>query len=284
MDGHRCAGLTHEQVLALDVTPARQLVEDIVEAGTLGDVAGLPETHKSWLAMELAHKVAVGGKVLGRFPVLVTGSVGYMWQDDSQANEVERVRQYANLHGHTGRLPIRWYLNEGYTLPADIEVLRDEVVRHGFVLLVLDSLYNLLPGVKLKDEDVAGVFARLKAELCDPTGCTVLVVDHAPWPTDGNQGQRRGYGSVFKAAAIRFGIYIDRSGDTLFIEARGNNIAGLKRTAMLWNHERLSLQLVEPPEAEEGDSLADRIIEFLARNPGATTTVVLAAVTGDCWA
>jgi len=73
---------------------------------------------------------------------------------------------------------------------------------------LLDSLYNFLPGVTLKDEDVGAVYAAIKAEVCDQTGAAVCVVDHAPWPTEGNRGQRRAYGSGFKAAAIRWGIYL----------------------------------------------------------------------------
>jgi hypothetical protein len=122
------------------------------------------------------------------------------------------------------------------------------------------------------------VLAALKSEVCDPTGCAVAVVDHSPWPTEGNEGQRRGYGSVFKAAVIRWGIYLDRKGETLYIEARGNNLRGLQRTPLIWNAERLELQLVEPEGHEVG--IADRLVTFLRKNPGATTTVVRAGVEG----
>jgi hypothetical protein len=80
------------------------------------------------------------------------------------------------------------------------------------------------PNVGLKEEAVAVVLAQIKAGLCDRTGATVSLVDHAPWPTEGNRGQRRAYGSVFKTAAVRWSIHLeaDVKDDTrLHVEASG---------------------------------------------------------------
>jgi hypothetical protein len=276
-DDARFAGITHADLLKLHVVAAPHLVEDLIEAATPGTIAGLPETYKSFVATEVTLKVAAGGRVLDR-NVRRTGPVGYWWQDDSQENEVRRVQAQALARGLRDDLPIRWHLNEGLVLPRDIGVIRAEVEREQQVLVVLDSFYNFLLGIKLKDEDVATVLVQLKTDVCDPTGCALLFVDHSPWPSESNQGQRRGYGSVFKAAAIRWGIYIDRSGETVFVEGRGNNIAGLPRTPALWDAERLELRLVAAPS--ESDGIADRIADFLRRNTGATTTVVTAGVSG----
>jgi hypothetical protein len=208
----------------------------------------------------------------------VTGSVGYWWQDDSRENEIRRVQAYARANRFTGDLPILWHLNEGLALPDGIGALRDEVEREQQVLVVLDSLYNFLPGIKLKDEDVAVILAALKHDVCDPTGCAILFIDHSPWPTENNQGQRRAYGSVFKTAAIRWGVYFDKTGETIFVEAHGNNLTGMPRTPALWDPEKLELRLIEPP-SESGD-LGDRIDDYLQRNPGSSTTAVVAAVSG----
>jgi AAA domain len=272
------AGITHADLLETEVPPAHQLVEGLIEKGTLGTLSGLPETYKSFLSLALSLRVASGGRILGR-RVLEVGPVGHWWQDDSRENELRRIQAYARRHGFTEPLPVRWHLNEGLMLPNDIPQLRAEIEREKQKLVFFDSLYNFVGGVKLKDEDVAGIFARLKAEVCDPTGCAVCLIDHAPWPTDANSGQRRAYGSVFKAAAIRWGIYIDRTGDTFFVEARGNNLAGLARTAAVWDADRLELRIVEPPA--QTDDLAARIEDFLRRNPGAATSVIRAAVSGN---
>ena len=68
--------------------------------------------------------------------------------------------------------------------PAFGDGLRATINEYGFVLPVLDSFYNVAGGIDLKDRDAGKVVAAIKSEVCDPTGCTVLIVDHAPWPTD----------------------------------------------------------------------------------------------------
>jgi hypothetical protein len=275
----RLRGLSTGEILGLDVPPTQTLVEGVIEAGTVGTFTGLPETFKSWLAEDVAYKVAAGGgSVLGR-SVLRSGPVGYWWQDDSVENEVRRIQAYAGRHGHGGELPIRWHLNEGLRLPDDLPRLREEIERERQVLAFIDSLYNFLPGVTLKDEEVAEIYAAIKTDVCDQTGAAVGVVDHSPWPTEGNRGQRRAYGSVFKAAAIRWGIYLVVEGDTLYVEARGNNIAGLPRTPAMFDTERLELRILEAP-SQEVDYDA-RIRDFLHRNRGAATRVVVAGVEGD---
>jgi hypothetical protein len=274
----RFLGLSHAEALDREIPSTSELVAGLVEAATVGTIAGLPETHKSFLALELAHKMTSGGAVLGR-DILACGPVGYWWQDDSEANELRRIQAYAIRHGHTGELPIRWHLNEGLRLPEDVDHLRGEVEAEKQVLVVLDSLYNFLPGRGLKDEDVAAIVSLLKADICDATGCAICLVDHAPWPTEGNRGQRRAYGSVFKAAAIRWGIYLDREGEALWVEAHGNNVTGLKRSIATWDDERLELRLLEPPTRTR--ALTDELDDYLRRNPGATTSAIEAAVRGQ---
>ena len=138
-------GIEHGDVLALKVPPTKELVKGIVEAGTVGTIAALPETFKSWLAVEIAHKVASGGGlVLGR-KVVRQGPVGYWWQDDSERNEVRRIQSYARNNAYTD-LPIRWHLNEGLSLPDDLARLREEIEREGQVLVVLRLALQLPAG------------------------------------------------------------------------------------------------------------------------------------------
>jgi len=258
---------SHAELLAADFPPPQFLVDNLIERGTLGTIAALPEMWKSWLAVELAHKIAVGGgEFLGR-EVQTCGPVGYWWQDDSSGNMAARVRQYTELHGFTGELPIRWNLNRGLILPRGIDLLREEIEREEQVLVVLDSLYNFALGMELKGEEVAALYARLKAEVCDPTGCTILTIDHAPWPTEGNRGQSRALGSVFKRAAVRWGIYLGRDGKGAFLEASGNNVAGLKRHIATFDEDALEVRLTAMRSREE---TARRVTELREENPAIT--------------
>ena len=278
-------GLMHCEVLDAEIPARNELVEDIVDAGTVGVIAGLPFAGKSWVAQEIAHKVAAGsGLVFGRFPVLIGGPVIYVWQDDSERNERLRIHTYAERHDEYRRdMRIRWLLNEGVRLPDDIEALRELIERDSAVVLVGDSLYNLLgPEVELKAEAVATVFAAVKHGICDPTGCTVLVVDHSPWPTDSNKGQRRSYGSVFKAAAIRWGIHLeadDKDDARLHVEAKGNNIAGLRRSPAIFDPDTLEIRLVDVERVSE-EEVDERVLEYLAAAGWTATKTVCESVTG----
>ena len=132
--------MSHTEALAVTVKPSRQLVRGLIGAGTPGTVAGLPGSHKSWLAMQIGYAVAgAGGRVLGH-EVVEQGPVAYWWQDDSDDEEFGRLQAYAKRHDLTSDLPITWHVKEGLELPRDLDVLRDEVTIRGQILVVLDSL------------------------------------------------------------------------------------------------------------------------------------------------
>jgi hypothetical protein len=268
-------GLAHADVLKLAFDDQPDLVDGIVECGVVGVIAGIPETYKSWLAQQIACGVAAGtGEVLGR-NVTGKGPVGYFWQDDSRRNEAERVQMYSRVHGTPDDLAVTWFLNDGLVLPNDVARLRATVEYLGLVLVVIDSFYNVATG-NLKDLDAGQIIAQLKNEVSDPTGCTLLVVDHMPWATDSNRSRQRPYGDVYKSAAARFGIYIDADRQKLHVEVRGNNIRGLPRTASRWDADMLTLQLVDSPPKEPSAGEVER--ETLAWLQGQTKRASTRAV------
>jgi hypothetical protein len=207
------------------------------------------------------------------------GPAGFWWQDDSTQNELERLKLYAARHGYTADLALRYHLNEGMRLPDDVDYLREEAEREGQVLQVLDSLYNFLPPhIKLKDEEVAQVIDLVKREVCDRTGCAVAFVDHSAWPSEGNKGQRRAYGSVFKAAGIRWGIYLAKKNeDEVWIEASGNNVRGLRKQLFVWDAEALEFR---PARQEADQELELCVREYIRDHPGCSQNEVEKNVAG----
>jgi len=273
------AGLSHQQVLALEFPPERMLVKDLVPIGAVGTIAGVPETFKSWQAQQLAVMIASGeGELFGK-GVEHPGPVGYFWQDDSTREEAERIKLYDSVHRDGSELAIRWFLNEGLRLPDDMARLRATIVENRFCMVVLDSFYNVLFGLDLKDEGAEIVISRLKSEVCDVTGCTVLIVDHMPWATDQNRNRLRAYGGVHKGAAIRFGIYIDAVKNKLYVEARGNNITGFKRQPAEWDSETLELRLCDEKAEVSDEEYEQRIIDHLTENRDQTVQQ-MNAITG----
>ena len=276
------AGRSHAEVLDLtfgDATP--DLIDGIVPRGVVITTAGLPETYKGWVCQKKAQIIAAGSGALFDCEAVAQGPVGYFWQDDCERNEAERVQLYAARHETPRELPIRWFLNEGLQLPADTERLRLTIERFGFVYVVLDSFYNIAGSVDLRDRDAGAIFAQLKTEVCDPTGCTIDVVDHMPWATETNRKRLRGYGDVFKNAAIRAGLYIDAAGSKLHVEARGNNIKGFKRTPAYWDADALELRLVDAGDHDENvEQRAAAALKWLVENAGSHPTAAIRSALG----
>lgn len=279
-------GLTHDQAKARELpAEGRYLVDGLVPAAAVGTIAGVPEAYKSFLAQATATRCAVGeGEVLG-YRVERQTRVGYFWQDDSEREELERIQLFEQVHETPNGLPLRWFLNEGVSLPRDLERLRATVEQYRLELCVLDSFYNFAVGVDLREAEAEVLVARLKSEIADPCKCTVLVVDHMPWATEQNRKRLRAYGGVHKGAAVRFGIYIDVEGKKLWIEARGNNIRGFKRRPAYWDEDALELRLVEKAGPEEHESKveerAEAALEWLVEHPGRhSTTAVRQGVGG----
>jgi hypothetical protein len=280
--GRSFHGMSFAEACKAEIPPVRELVEGIVDAGTVGLIAGLPFVRKSFLAQALAHIVAAGrGELLGRYPVLAGGPVIYVWQDDSTAKELERIQLYASRHDYPETLPLRFVINEGIRIPDDLPSLRAMIEADSAVLVILDSLYNVLsPELGLKDESVALVLASVKQEICDATGATVAIVDHAAWPTESNRGQRRAYGSVFKTAAVRWAIHLEadsKDATRLHVEAKGNNVAGFKRCPARWDEETLEIHLLEPQPVSTIEHVRELLTEAGAEG---ITTSELEAATG----
>lgn len=274
-------GRLHRDVLALDFPSERELIRGLIPAGAVGTIAGVPETFKSWQAARIAVAVAQGeGTVLGR-EVVARGPVGYFWQDDSEREEAERVKHLTRVWGTSPTLPLHWFLNVGAELPGDLPRLRMTIEELGLVLVVLDSFYNFLPGLDLKDDGAEQVVAQLKREVADATGCSVLIVDHMPWATEQNRKRLRAYGGVFKNAATRFGIYIDAAGSKLWVEARGNNIAGIPRSPAYWDADALELRLVQAANHDEKvEERAEQILAVLEAAPADHSKTALRKAVG----
>ena len=261
----RFPGLSHLEVLASNVPPANELV------------AGLPETWKSWLAQQLTVKVASRGpRTRPRGSVrpgrlLVAGR-----QPRERAAAHPGVRPPPRVH----RRPADPLAPERGPRP---EPRRDRGATRRDRARGPGARRSRL-ALQLPAGDQAQ--GRGRRRRSRPAQGRSLRPDRLrPLPgrslplADRGEPSRRGYGSVFKAAVVRWGIYLDRQGDTVFVEARGNNLTGLPRTAAIWNADELELRLVDP--TTPSDSLADRIDGFLRRNPGAATSAVTAGVAGE---
>jgi 5S rRNA maturation endonuclease (ribonuclease M5) len=251
--------LSQDEFLSMTFEAESAFIEGMVPCHSLGTIAALPDAGKSFLAQDIATRVACGdGTVLGK-QVLAQGRVLYVFEDDSTKDQWDRVHLFAGKHPAVGK-PLYWCVNEGVQLPRDTELLREYIEELKVDLLVLDSFYNVTPGLNLRDNEAEQVVIQLKQEVVKPTGCTVLIVDHMPHPTEANTGRLRAYGGVFKGAAIRFGIYLDSSRPQYKLEIRGNNFPKTPKTNVHFNPDTLLFALGTNPASSDSDEWKPTIL------------------------
>lgn len=261
-----------------------EYVEGVLQAGVLADIVGLPYLHKTAVALELATKVAIGaGELLGKFPITAQANTAYFWSDDSRAKELERIQAYAKACSRDSVTPLAFYLNSGLTLPDGIPLLKAQIRRHGFKLVVLDSLYNFAPSLDwVKDTAAVSLLYHHLKRLCDQVeGLTIVLVDHASKPSDSNRGRDASissYGSVWKAAAVRSSIVITKDDKGLKATALGNNISGFPPTVVVFDEQRLELRILDMPDPEPDDKIDDLVLEEIQRKPGQSSNQIRNAV------
>lgn len=264
-----------------------EYVENVLEAGVLADIVGLPYLHKSAVALELAAKVARGrGLLLGKHPIKAQAKVAYFWADDSRPQELKRIQAYQRAC-QDDVLPLAFYLNPGITLPDDLPAVKAQIREHGYRLCVFDSLYNFGPlGLDWSKDSgpVLAIYTALKRLCDDIEGLTIILVDHASKPSDSNKGRDdsiASFGTVWKAAAVRCSIVVTKRGKTLFVSATGNNVKGFPQTPAWFNEERLELTVLDTdPDPEREEHIEDAVLDYVRRNPGKSSNQIRQAVKG----
>lgn len=171
------------------------MVEGIWSESAHGILAGEPKTYKSVLSTDLAISVASGTKFLDHFPVPQQGPVFMIQKENDEAEVQDRVMRIAWSKALVGQakltrsslsidanadLPIRFLNNADFDLTdlADIRWLRRQIRKFRPVLVILDPLYLLAPGV---DENSAHEMTPILEKLLrikQTYDCGTLLVHH----------------------------------------------------------------------------------------------------------
>jgi hypothetical protein len=180
----------------LNSTPAtRYLIPGILAAGQPGGIYGPFKTLKTSLAADLLISLASGTPFLGRFPVSQPGRVLFLSGESglpalkSIARRIcaERGLSLENLDNFVCSPDVP-KLGD----PFDVMALTELVERERPICMVIDPAFLALgggrrgrggapggsAGKKSRNLFEMGQLLRPLAELCESTGCAVLVVDH----------------------------------------------------------------------------------------------------------
>jgi hypothetical protein len=169
----------------------RYLIPGVLAAGQLGGIFGAFKTLKTSLAADLLISLASGTPFLGRFPVPEPGRVLFLSGESGLPALKSIARRICDERGLSLDTldnfvcsPNVPNLND----PFDVMALTELVEREQPVCVVIDPAFLALgsgrrgrggsAGKKSRNLFEMGRLLRPLAELCQSTGCAVLIVDH----------------------------------------------------------------------------------------------------------
>lgn len=167
--------------LALD-EKVEWIVPQIISAKSIGFVAGLPESRKSWMMIDLAIEAAKGGGYwLGKFPVKES-KVLYIDQERDKSEAKRRfgaVMKAKNLADDVldGKLYLKCQTTIRFNLQNSYDALRRELLKIRPDLVLFDSFATAHTSEENNRKDIQEVLEKIKA-LRNEIGCTFIFVHH----------------------------------------------------------------------------------------------------------
>lgn len=163
-----------------DIKPSEWICEPVIAKGSIGFVAGLPETNKTWLMIDLAIECARGGGLwLDHFPVKAA-RVMFVDQERYKGETQRRFKKVLAEKGIDGSKLTLWPLC-GTTTRIDLEesfqAFRRKMLLIRPDLVIIDSFATFHTREENNRKDIQEVLERIKS-LRQEFGCTFLFIDH----------------------------------------------------------------------------------------------------------
>jgi hypothetical protein len=268
---------------------ARMLIDGLLPGDGLTLTHADPRSLKTWLHLAAGIGLTSGRAVCGYCPVREAVPVGYVTNEDGVRRIGDRLSALLRGHGLT-TIPdgFHFAVHRGVWLD-DLQWqkrLIDTVKARGLRVLLLDPLRSLSACVDQGPRELQP-FAIWLRRFQDETNCALWLNHHNTKPMAGQKDERRrphraSGGGLFSIADAP--IMLEKIGDT--------NRAILTPCGWKFNEDPPALELrltVEGDEArldaspaetaDAGDAaLRDRVLDFLAENPGAAGSHVAAGI------
>lgn len=203
-----------------DIQVVNWIVPSLLARQSIGFVAGLPETMKTWLLIDLAVECARGGGMwLNRFPCK-KAKVLFIDQERFKGETQRRFRAVIaakdlNPKDLGGSLFIRCGTTTRINLENSFQAFRKELADLRPELVVIDSFVSFHTIEENNRGEVQEVIERLK-QLRNEFGCTFVFIDHEnkgafhAKDEDEQPSAIRMAGSIAKWAAAEFVLTVRR--------------------------------------------------------------------------
>jgi hypothetical protein len=220
--------------MQLDAPP--WLIENVWTAHSHGIIGGEPKTAKSLIATAMAISVASGKPFLGEFPVVSSGPVLYVQEENDPLVVRDRMAKIAASYGlikaqvertprtATGKrteflefpesVPIKLLNNWGFDLEKDEhrEMLEAEVESMLPAMVVLDPLYCMIGGSNPNNSHEVQPYLKWLRRVRFRYNCAIVVVHHLSKSNENTRGRRWGQrlaGSHIFHGWIESGLYTE---------------------------------------------------------------------------
>ena len=196
------------------------IAEPIVAKQSISFIIGLPETMKTWIAIDLAVECAAptSGKWLGLFP-LEKMRVMFIEQERPKAETLRRIRAVVSGKGLATEdmkdLFVKCGTNVRINLEPSYQALRAEILKIRPALVVVDSFATFHTGDDSNNYDMQIVMERIKS-LRAEAGCAFVFVEHEVKNAFSDAAMKiepsaiRMKGAVAKLAAIESALTVRR--------------------------------------------------------------------------
>lgn len=206
--------------LALD-DKVTWIVPGIISDKSLGFIAGLPETGKTWICMDLAVECAKGGGYwLGRFPVK-DAKVLYIDQERWKGETKRRLAAIISAKSISREsIESNLFIKSGTTIRLDLQhsfdAFRREIDKLRPSLVIVDSFATFHTKEENNRKDIQEVLERIK-EIRNEFGCAFLFVDHEGKSVfsdeDKTPNMAKMVGSIGKPAAAEYVLTVRKEGE-----------------------------------------------------------------------
>jgi putative DNA primase/helicase len=221
--------------LAKDVPPTEWLIQDWIEANTMGVVFGEPGSGKSFVALDMGCCIATG-KDWQRYKVK-QGPVFYIAGEGHKGIR-RRLKAWSLHHGvvpeniHVSNTAVP--LTEWDAVQLVLREIRAMIKQHGSpALIVVDTLARNFGGLDENSNKDMGLFIqhmdRLKFEL----NTTILIVHHTG---QGNKDRARGASSLFGALDFEYKVEKKAGGLVAFKNTKAKEDDDTKPPVMMRIH------------------------------------------------
>ena len=189
-----------ERMLSTAPAPVPWIIEPVLARGCVTMLAGREGRGKSLLALATAAAIGRGDIELAGMTIEHEGRVLYV---DAENGEHEAHRRIHGLDVKAGTL--RYLEVEFFALAYHLEEIERFAAEYEPVLIVLDSLRSLSPGLDENDSGEVEQALRPVANLAHRTKVAILILHHASRAS----GEYRGSTAIGAVVELGFGLSWD---------------------------------------------------------------------------